>query len=291
MLGAVLSDVLTLAPLYGVVAIGFVIVYRFTGVLNFAHGGVVAIGAYLMYFVTERLGFPLGVSFAITLIGGAALGVIMYAVLFRPLSGRSLFAVVLVTIALGIVIEGAITLIFGGLPRTLTQVEFTRDLHRLGAGVDVNTGSLFMLGLYVAVLAMLGIGLRYSRVGVRGRAAGENAQLASFRGVNVHLIFAIAWAVAMASGVAAGGLHVTTHNVTPGVAGVAFKAFPAALVGGMDSTWGTVFGAVLVAVGESLAFQLGSPLLSDAMPYAIMLVVLFVRPWGLFGTRELIDRV
>lgn len=288
----VLFDVLVLAPLYGMVALGFVIVYRFTGVLNFAQGGFFAVGAYLLYVVLERWQLPFWLTMGIVIAGGVLFGLVIYALAIRPLSGRSVLAIVLVTIAFGSVVQGTLFLLFTARPYTLASIQPFADLSVASiGGHQLTVASVLMMAAYATSLLALGFTFRFLSIGIKGRAAGENPILASYRGVRVHWVFGIAWAVATATAFLAGAIHVLNHQLSPAIVEVALHGFAAAMVGGLDSLWGTVFGAVLVALGVSIAFQFVNPLLSDVMPYVIMLAVLYVRPWGLWGSAELIDRV
>lgn len=288
----VLFDVLVLAPLYGMVALGFVIIYRFTGVLNFAQGALFTVGAYLLYLCLEIWHLPFSVSMALVLAGGAAVGIVIYLVAIKPLSGRSVLAIILVTIALGSIVQGILILLFSARPYSLGSIRVFADMSVLNiGGHQLPVASALMMAVYVVLLLALGFAFRYLAIGIKGRAAGENPTLASYRGVRVYWVFGIAWAIATGSAFLAGAIHVMNHQLSPAIVEVALHGFAAAMVGGLDSVWGTLLGAVLVALGVSVAFQFVNPLLSDVVPFAIMLAVLYVRPWGVWGSAELIDRV
>jgi branched-chain amino acid transport system permease protein len=126
---------------------------------------------------------------------------------------------------------------------------------------------------------------------MRMRAAGQNALLAAQRGINLHRVYALAWALSTFTGAAAGMLIALDSGVTMSMPVIALKAFPAALVGGLDSLAGALLGALIVAAAEVLLIYYADPLLSDVVPFIVLLAMLTVRPWGLFGTREELDRV
>lgn len=288
----VLSDVLVLTPLYGMVALGFVIIYRFTGVLNFAQGALFAIGAYLLYLAVEKWHLSLPVAMGVVVAGGFVFGLLLYSFVIRPLSGRSVLAIILVTIALGSVVQGALFLGFTARPYTLPSVQAFADRAVVSVGGhQQSAASVLMMVIYGIILAGLGLTFRYLPIGMKGRAAGENPVLASYRGIRVHWVFGVAWAIATVTAFLAGAIHVLNHQLSPAIVEVALHGFAAAMVGGLDSIWGTLVGALLVALGVSVAFQFVNPLLSDVMPYVIMLMVLYVRPWGVWGSPEVIDRV
>jgi len=133
--------------------------------------------------------------------------------------------------------------------------------------------------------------LQFGRWGVRMRAAGQNPLLAAQRGINLHAIYALAWGLSTLTGSVAGMLIALDSGLTSSMAVIGLKAFPAALVGGLDSLLGALFGAAIVSAAEVLSIQYIDPLLSDVVPFLVLLAALVVRPWGLFGTREELDRV
>ena len=143
----------------------------------------------------------------------------------------------------------------------------------------------------VLVYAGLFIFLRFGRWGVRMRAAGQNPLLAAQRGINLHAIYALAWGLSTLTGSIAGMLISLDSGLTQSMVIVGLKAFPAALVGGLDSLLGAAIGSLIIGAAEVLSIQYIDPLLSDVVPFAVLIVMLIVRPWGLFGTREELDRV
>jgi branched-chain amino acid transport system permease protein len=141
------------------------------------------------------------------------------------------------------------------------------------------------------VYAALFIFLRFGRWGVRMRAAGQNPLLAAQRGINLHAVYALAWGLSTLTGSIAGMLISLDSGLSQSMVVIGLKAFPAALVGGLDSLAGALVGALIVGAAEVLSIQYIDPLVSDVAPFAVLIVMLIVRPWGLFGTREQLDRV
>ena len=141
------------------------------------------------------------------------------------------------------------------------------------------------------VYAALLIFLRFGRWGVRMRAAGQNPLLAAQRGINLHAVYALAWGLSTLTGSIAGMLISLDSGLSQSMVVIGLKAFPAALVGGLDSLAGALVGALIIGAAEVLAIQYIDPLVSDVAPFAVLIVMLIVRPWGLFGTREQLDRV
>jgi branched-chain amino acid transport system permease protein len=133
--------------------------------------------------------------------------------------------------------------------------------------------------------------LRFGRWGVRMRTAGQNPLLAAQRGINLHAIYALAWSLSTLTGSIAGMLVALDSGLDQSMVVIGLKAFAPALVGGLDSLLGALFGALIVASSEVLAIHYVDPLLSDVVPFLVLIAMLIVRPWGLFGTREELDRV
>jgi branched-chain amino acid transport system permease protein len=143
----------------------------------------------------------------------------------------------------------------------------------------------------VLVYGILFAFLRYGRWGMRLRAAGQNPLLAAQRGINLNAIYALAWALSTLTGSIAGMLLALDSGLDQTMVVIGLKAFAPALVGGLDSLLGAFVGAVIVAAAEVFAIHYVDPLLSDVVPFLVIIAALIVRPWGLFGTREELDRV
>ena len=158
-------------------------------------------------------------------------------------------------------------------------------------GARISMWSAVLVGTTVLVYVALFAFLRFGRWGMRMRAAGQNPLLAAQRGVNLHAIYALAWGLSTLTGSIAGMLIALDSGLDQSMVVIGLKAFAPALVGGLDSLLGALIGAVIVAGAEVLAIHYVDPLLSDVVPFLVLLAALIVRPWGLFGTREELDRV
>ena len=286
------ANIVVLAAIYALVSTGYVLIYRVSRVLNLAHGELMMIGAYLLVAIAGAFsGNPL-VALALAAIGGLVMGMVVYAVLMRWLTGEAVLAAVLITIALGILLRGLSILIW------TTQQYYPGAMFgwhnppvRIAPGVQISAASLAIVILTVIVYAGLFVFLQFTRWGVRMRAAGQNPLLAEQRGIRLHGIYAFAWGLSTFTASLAGMLLSLDSGVESTMATIGLKAFPAALVGGLDSLLGAVIGALIVATAEIAAIQYVNPLLSDVVPFLVLLIVLAIRPWGLFGSREQLDRV
>jgi branched-chain amino acid transport system permease protein len=286
------ANIIVLAAIYALVSTGYVLIYRVSRVLNLAHGELMMIGAYLLVATSGVFsGNPL-LALVLAAAGGLVMGMIVYAVLMRWLTGEAVLAAVLITIALGILLRGLSVLIW-------TTQQFypgaTFGWHnppvRIAPGVQISAASLAIVLLTAIVYAGLFIFLQFTRWGVRMRAAGQNPLLAEQRGIRLHGIYAFAWGLSTFTASLAGMLLSLDSGVESTMATIGLKAFPAALVGGLDSLLGAAIGALIVATAEIAAIQYVNPLLSDVVPFLVLLIVLAIRPWGLFGSREQLDRV
>jgi branched-chain amino acid transport system permease protein len=284
-------NIAVLAAIYALISCGYVLIYRVSRVLSLAHGELMMLGAYGLYATASLFGgHPL---VAIAAAGGLALmvGVAVYLALMWRMTGESVLAAVLATIALGILLRGAMILVFG------TQTQYPlRDLGWSNASLPVFGARISAVGLVLvlataAVYAGLFAFLRYSRWGIRMRAAGQHPLLAAQRGIGLHGIYALAWGLATFTGGMAGMLIACDAGLEGTLVIIGLKAFPAALVGGLDSLVGALVGSLVIATAEVLLIHHVDPLLSDVVPFAVLLAMLAVRPWGLFGTREELDRV
>ena len=244
------ANVFVLAAIYALVSTGYVLIYRVSRVLNLAHGELMMVGAYFLVATSGLFsGNPI-LALALAALCGLAMGAAVYAVLMRWMTGEAVLAAVLITIALGILLRGLAVLIW-------TTQQFypgaTLGWHnpsvRVAPGVQISAASIAIV--VVTVLVYLGLFgfLQFTRWGVRMRAAGQNPLLAEQRGIRLHGIYAFAWGLSTFTASLAGMLLALDSGVESTMATIGLKAFPAALVGGLDSLLGAAIGALIVADG------------------------------------------
>jgi branched-chain amino acid transport system permease protein len=286
------ANVVVLAAIYALVSVGYVLVYSVSRVLNLAHGELMMVGAYLLVATAGLFsGDPL-LALALAAICGLVMGIVVYAVLMRWMTGEAILAAVLITIALGVLLRG-LTILIWSTQQLYPAAAF--GWHNppvaIAPGVRISAASVAIVVVAIAVYAALFVFLQFTRWGVRMRAAGQNPLLAEQRGIRLHGVYAFAWGLSTFTASLAGMLLALDAGVESTMATIGLKAFPAALVGGLDSLLGAAIGAVIVAAAEIAAIQYVNPLLSDVVPFVVLLIVLAIRPWGLFGSREQLDRV
>jgi branched-chain amino acid transport system permease protein len=170
-------------------------------------------------------------------------------------------------------------------------LQITNFAIALPGGARISLCAALLVGTTAVVYGSLLAFLRFGRWGVRMRAAGQSPLLAAQRGINLHAIYALAWGLSTLTGALAGMLIALDSGLDQTMTIIGLKAFPAALVGGLDSLVGALAGSLIVAAAEVLLIHYVDPLLSEVVPFLVLIAMLIVRPWGLFGTREELDRV
>jgi len=283
----------SLGAVYALLALGFVIIFRATEVVNFAHPALLMVGAYF----TARFRTVDDLPFAVAVLLGVGVSVVLavaiQSLLARRMSGRSVIAVSIMTIGVDVVIHTEITRRLG--VDILPIGDPWQDgVVQIGA-VTIPQTRLVALIVGIVVMGAFFAWFRFSDWGVAMRASAEDSGTAALMGIRRNRVAAIAWIIAGALAALA-GMALTMFpapGLEPATSAVALRAFPAAIIGGLDSPGGAVVGGVLVGVAEVLAQGYGSELaflglgFHTVMPYLVMVVVLLARPTGLFGTKEL----
>lgn len=274
---------------YALLAMGFVIIYKSTRVISFAQPAFMLAGALLVSYLVSVLPFFGAVAVAAVLIAVLALGV--ERTVLRPMIGKPVFAISIITIGVDVVIRVVAN---GFIGLEVRQVGDPWGLKTVGLlGVDVQQRYLAMFATTLVVVAVLFAFLRYSRIGLAMRAVAYDQEVALAQGISVSSVFALSWAIAGGLAALAGVFVATGAGVDQQIWVIALKALPAIILGGLDSLGGAVIGGLAVGVVESVvgSYQGGvapwlGPNFALVAPYALMLLVLLVRPYGLFGGRE-----
>ena len=285
-------NITVLAAIYALLACGYVLIYRVSRVMNMAHGELAMLGAYLLYTTASLfVGHP-ATAIVAAVVLSLTVGVLVYLLLMRKMTGEMVLAAILTTIAIGILLRGLIVLIWSAAQQhPLQALKFSNPSIELVGGARISTCAALMVAATILVYGGLFAFLRFGRWGVRLRAGGQNPVLAAQRGINLNAIYALAWGLSTLTGSIAGMLIALDSGLDQTMVVIGLKAFAPALVGGLDSLIGALVGAIIVAGAEVLAIHYIDPLLSDVVPFLVLIATLIVRPWGLFGTREELDRV
>jgi branched-chain amino acid transport system permease protein len=279
--------------LYAMLAVSFVIIYKSSRVISFAQPALMLAGATLVSYLAGPVGFYLAVPLAAVAMAGVGLGVERLTI--RPMIGRPVFVIAIITLGLDIAIRVVVNVAIG---RDVRQVGDPWGLSTVDVlGITVQQRYIAMIVVLVAVVGALFAFFRYSRWGLAMRAASLDQETALVQGVSVGAAMAMSWAMAGALAAVAGAFVGTGGGIDQSTWIIALKALPAIIIGGLDSIEGAVVGGLAVGVVESFvaAYQADyAPWLGQnfalVSPYVLLLVVLLVKPYGLFGTRE-VERV
>lgn len=281
----VLVDGALNGALYAPIALAFVIVYRASGMINFALGEWTMLAAALVATGLWAAGLGLPLSLAAAGLGMVALGLGFNRLVLKPLLGRPVVSLIMVTLGVGALMRGGTALVFSGVPRRIPLPIPVEPL--VVHGVLVATDKLAAAAVAALAVALAAWYFRRSRAGLALRAIADDQQIALSMGIDVHRHFALTWAVVGVLSVLAGTLWTFVSGVGFGVALLGLKIFPIVIVGGLDSIPGALVGALLIGVVESLAAAYLGPSLgggfSTIASYLVLLAMLLARPHGLFG--------
>jgi branched-chain amino acid transport system permease protein len=267
------------------IALSFVLVYKGTGVVNFAVGEVMMVGAYLYYASTVTFGLPPVVSLLVSLGVISLLAIFVERTVLRPLSGQPGVSVMMATIGMASIMHGTVEAIWGG---------DTYNPPTLLPRTPVFLGEIMIPGTVLgnfAVATVLIIGFllffRYSKTGVALRATASDPVTAACLGININFASRLTWILAGSVGTMAGVLISSSAGLSPALAAAALGVFAAIILGGMDSVLGAIVASLIIGLVESLAAGYLGGKARDIVPYVVVLVVLVVRPYGIFGTRSI----
>ena len=283
---------LVIGSVYALVALGFVLIYKATSVINFAQGEFVLMGAYICLWVVVDMRVPFVWAFIITMAFSVVLGLLVERLMLRPLIGEPIITVIMVTIGLATVLKSIVTLFWGTQIRVFPQI-FSQEPLRF-QGIVVSEVYLWTFGFALLFMAVFGAFFKYSRAGIAMRATADDQQVAQSMGISVKRIFAISWCIAAVVSAVGGMLIGNINGINITLADFGLKVFPAVILGGLDSIVGAIIGGLAIGILENL---MGGYLdiyfgggVKEVAPFVVLVVILMIKPYGLFGTVE-IERV
>ncbi len=281
---------LSLGFLYAISAMGFVMIFKSSSVLNFAHGELLAIGAFLFLALSSWARLPIVIAFALTLVGSFTLGFIIERLFLRPLIGENLIYVIMLTVGLAAMFKGLLLFIFGG--DIYDYRKFFPEEFSIEWGV-IQIPSVYVAAFIIGLIFLIIFGLffKYSNQGIYMRSVADNQPAALSLGVHVRRVFAMSWAiaalVAAISGIVLGIMTgVNVHELSA----IGLKVFPVVILGGLDSIGGAILGGLIIGLLETFTGGYISTSLREIIPYIVLVFILMVKPYGLFGLVE-IERV
>ena len=276
--------------LYDLAAMGFVMIFKSSSVLNFAHGELLAFGAFIFLTLVTWAHLPIIAAFVVALAGSFVFGFVIERLFLRPLIGEPLIYVIMLTVGIAAIFKGAMLLLWGG--NLYIYPDFLPPAIGIQWGV-VNIAPVYVVSTTVGLvfLVLFGLFFKFSSQGIYMRSVADNQQAALSLGVHVRRVFALSWAiaamVAAMSGIVLGIINgINVHDLSS----IGLKVFPVVILGGLDSIGGAIIGGLIIGLLETFTGGYISPSLRDVVPYMVLVGILLVRPYGLFGLVE-IERV
>jgi branched-chain amino acid transport system permease protein len=279
---------LVVGTLYGLVAMGFAIIFKVSRVLNFAQGEVMMLVAYCAYSLALASGGNLWVVVPGVLLVSVLIGLAIEQFVIRPMLGQPTFSIVMMTIALAVLLRSGIGLIWGADPMRLPSLGSSAPLKVLG--INLAPAQLVLVAVYALACLSIWAFLRFSVLGIAMRAAASDATVARLMGLSVRRLYRVGWVISALLAGCAGLLYASIYHVGLDMGHVGIQAFPAAILGGLDSVLGTALGALAIGVAENLAAGYIGSGYKEIAGFVIILLVLMIRPHGLFGEKD-IERV
>ncbi len=271
--------------LLALVALGFVLIYKGTGVINFAMGEFMMLGAYFLYTAHVMWGLPLWMALPATLAAVALCAALVERAILRPLSGQPVISVLMATIGLASALHGGVDAVWGGRNYEMPQLLPRKPLF-IG-DVMIPGQVLWSFVLAAVVIAAFTLFFRRSRTGVAMRAAASDPVTAYVLGIDVRAMQRLTWIYAGLVGAVAGMVVASMTSLSPALGGAALGVLAVIILGGLDSIAGAIVAGLIVGLLESLTAGYLGGKVRDIVPYVVVLVILLVRPYGLFGTRQI----
>ncbi|QLP99558.1 MAG: branched-chain amino acid ABC transporter permease [Burkholderiaceae bacterium] len=271
--------------IYGLIALGFVLIYKATETVSFAQGDLMMVGAFGGFLTMTLLGFPFWLAFIASVLGMAVFGVVLERLVIRPILGQPAFSIVMLTIGVGYVLRGVVTMIPGiGTDTHTLPVPYANEVLRWGALV-ISAEQVVVIGVTAVLCALLYAMFRYSKLGIAMQASSQNQLAAYYMGIPVKRLNGLVWGLAAGVAAIAGLLLAPITFVHANMGFIGLKAFPAAVVGGFGSLPGAIVGGLVIGVVEALAGFYLPEGFKDIAPYIVVLIMLVLKPNGLFGEK------
>src|SRR3972149_6038183 len=285
---------LVIGSIYSAVALGFTIIYKSTRVVNFAQGELLMVGAYVCFAFVVQMGVPFWAALLLTVLFGMVLALFVERLILRPMIGEPIISIIMVTIGLALVFRSIVSAVWGTEILVYEPKLFPQEMLTI-AGLPVSLEFVWCFVLSLFLLAVFSVFFKYSKAGVAMRATAFSQQVAQSMGISVKQIFALSWIIsAVVSGI--GGVLIGNINgVNRSLYHFGLKVFPATILGGLGSIPGAALGGMIIGVLENLSDGFCKAYLNlsgvkEVAPYVFLVIILMIKPYGLFGTKE-IERV
>lgn len=276
---------IVVGSIYGLVALGFVLIYRASDALNLANGEFVLIGAYISLTIMTAYNLPFILAVLITLVFSAILGLVVERIILRPLQNAPVISVIMATIGLSSVLGGAVHMIWGTQPKSFpaifpaTPVEFS--------GIIIAPVYLYSFIIVMVLLIIFSLFFKFSKMGIAMRAVADDQEAALSMGINIKTVYAMTWAIAAVVAAVGGILLGNINGVSGSMATIGLTVLPVVILGGLDSILGAILGGFIIGIIQNLAGGYLDPLvgggLKEVVPFIIIVIILMIKPYGLFG--------
>jgi len=283
---------LAVGSVYALVALGFVLIYKASSVINFAQGELLMVGAYICLALLTTFQVPFWAAFFLTMAFSVALALLIERLVLRPMIGEPAISIIMITIGLSLVLKSSIAAVWGVEILAFPSI-FPETPLKVGE-IIVSQVYIYTFLASMAFLTLFALFFKYSRMGIAMRATANSNQVALSMGISVKKVFAISWCVAAVVSAVGGILIGNINGVNITLSSVGLKVFPAVILGGLDSIPGAVLGGLIIGVLENLSGgyldQFFGGGIKEVAPFVVLVVILMIKPYGLFGTEE-IERV
>ena len=278
--------------IYSLVALGFVLIYKSSGIINVAQGQLLMVGAYVCWQFLVQMKMPFPAALALTILVAIILGLLIERFSLRPLIGQPVLAIVMMTIALAAFLDGMTSLIWGANWQNFP--DFIPRTPVLVGGISLSQQHIFSFILAMALHAVFSVFFRFTRLGLAMRATAEDHQVAQSLGIGVKRVFAMAWVIAAAVSALGGVLLGSINGINLTLSVLGFKVLPVVLLGGLESIPGAIIAGPIIGILETLAAGYLDPYVGggirEVAPFVILVLALMFKPYGLFGLQR-IERV
>lgn len=279
---------LTNGAILALAALGFVLIYKSSDVINFAQGEFLLVGAYVTFAMIAQFGLAWPLGMILTLAIAVALGVVVERLVLRPMIGEPIISVIMVTIGLSSLLRAIVNTIWGTLPRAFPPFIPTQPVNVLGATVGADR--LWAIAIAILLLGIFSVFFRRSRQGIAMRAVADDQQAALSMGISVKWVFAWAWSIAAATATIAGALVANIVGVSGELSAFGLHVFPVVILGGLDSIPGAILGGLVIGLLQTYTGGYIGQGLNQVIPFIVLILILMVKPYGLFGQVR-IERV
>ncbi len=279
---------LTNGAILALAALGFVLIYKASDVINFAQGEFLLVGGYVTYAMIGQFGLAWPIGMLITIAVAIGLGALVERFVLRPLIGEPIISVIMVTIGLSSLLKAIVSTIWGNQPKAFPSFIPSEPVDVLGATVGADR--LWAIVIAIIMLGLFTFFFRRSKEGIAMRAVADDQQAALSMGISVKKIFAWAWSIAAISAAVGGALVANIVGVSQELSHFGLRVFPVVILGGLDSIPGAIIGGIIIGLLETYTGGYIGMGLNQVVPFIVLILILMVRPYGLFG-QEIIERV